>query len=202
MISSPRTARSILAVILLLIPCIAHAQQPVSISIFNEATAIPFTNFIDTPIHPGIQAGTDFEWKQGEHFRLYPSVSVGYMFHRKLFHGIYANLELGFDYKTSMGLNLKSKLGIGYLRTHSAQQEFQLKNGQYVSKRDRGNARVMPSLSLGLGYDLRRNDPRSPEVFIMYQSWIEYPYSPGFIPVMAHTSFHLGTRFYPSKSKE
>jgi len=178
-----------------------RAQLPITISVFNEATTIPFTTFLKTPIHPGVQVGTEFDWKRGNHFRLYPSVNVGYMFHRKLFQGIYANVELGFDFKTSFGLNLKSKLGAGYLRTYATQQEYQLENGHYESKRDKGNSRLMPSISLGMGYDLHRNDPYSPEVFVLYQSWLEYPYSPGFIPLMAHTSIQLGGKFYTSKNK-
>lgn len=179
----------------------AQAQRPINISVFNEATTIPFTTFMNSPIHPGVQVGTELDWKESKHFRLYPTVNVGYMFHNKLFQGLYANVELGVDYKTSFGLNLKSKVGLGYLRTYTTQQEYQLKNGQYESDRDKGNSRIMPSLTLGMGYDVRKNDPYSPEIYVLYQSWIEYPYSPGFIPVMAHTNLHLGTKFYTSKNK-
>ena len=186
---------------MVLLSPLVRAQQPVTISVFSEATTIPFTTFLNTPIHPGVQVGTEFEWKEGHHFRLYPAVNAGYMFHRKLFQGFYANVELGFDFKTSFGLNLKSKLGLGYLHTFTTQQEFQLQNGHYESKRDNGNSRIMPSITLGIGYDLLRNDPYSPEIFILYQSWLEYPYSPGFIPLMSHTSFHLGGKFYTSKNK-
>ncbi len=179
----------------------AKGQQPINISVFNEATTIPFTTFMNSPIHPGIQVGTELDWKEGKHFRLYPTINVGYMFHNKLFQGLYANAELGVDYKTAFGLNLKSKVGLGYLRTYTTRQEYQLRNGKYESERDKGNSRIMPSLTFGMGYDLKKNDPYSPEIYVLYQSWIEYPYSPGFIPVMAHTNLHLGTKFYTSKNK-
>lgn len=181
---------------LILIPGIVRGQQPLTVSVFNEATTIPFTTFINSPIHPALQVGTEFEWKRTKHFRFYPVVNIGYMFHQNLFQGCYANAELGIDFKASFGLNLKSKLGLGYLRTFTTRQEYQYKNGVYRSEIDRGNSRLMPSLTLGLGYDLHRNDPSSPEVFMLYQSWLEYPYSPGFIPLMSHTSFHLGGKFY------
>lgn len=177
-------------------------QQSITVSVFNEATAIPFTTLLNKPIHPGFQIGTELEWKEGNHFRLYPAINLGYMYHQKLFQGIYANLEIGFDYKTSFGLNLKSKLGAGYLHTFATQQEFQLNDGHYTSRRDKGNSRFMPSLSLGIGYDVRRNDPYSPEIFMLYQAWIEYPYSPGFIPLMSHTNVHFGAKFFTSKNKK
>ncbi|MEQ9169211.1 MAG: hypothetical protein RLO12_23355 [Fulvivirga sp.] len=178
-----------------------YAQQPVTVSVFNESTTIPFTTFLNRPMHPGVQVGTEFEGKMKNHFRIYPTVSIGYMFHKKLFQGLYANAELGVDYKTGAGINIKTKIGLGYLHTFATQQEFQFNGTGYESKGDKGNARIMPSLTIGLGYDLRKNDPQSTEIFFLYQSWIEYPYSPGFIPLMSHTNVHLGTKFYPLKAK-
>ncbi|WP_158655203.1 hypothetical protein [Flavivirga eckloniae] len=181
-----------------------YGQQeslPINISIFNESTSIPYTRFLTTPIHPGIQIGTEFEGKTKNHWRFYPSISIGYMFHRKLFQGIYLNADLGIDYQTNFGINIKSKLGIGYLHTFATQQEFQFNGSKYESNSDRGNARLMPSFTLGLGYNLHKKDPHSPEIYLLYQSWIEYPYSPGFIPLMTHTNLHLGAKFYPFKSK-
>ncbi|UOY08000.1 hypothetical protein L0P88_05465 [Muricauda sp. SCSIO 64092] len=178
------------------------SQRPVTLSIFNESTAVPYDHLITAPIHPGIQIGTEFHWKESKHFRLYPSISIGYMFHRKLFQGVYANLELGLDYKTSFGLNLKSKIGLGYLHTFSTQQEFQFDNGGYRSGRDKGNSRLMPSFTTGLGYRFNPKKNDSSELFLLYQSWLEYPYSPGFIPLMAHTNLHLGLKFYPFEKNE
>jgi len=123
------------------------------------------------------------------------------MFHRKLFQGIYLNADVGIDYQTNFGINIKSKLGLGYLHTFATQQEFQFDGKNYKRNADRGNARLMPSFTLGLGYNLDKYNPHSTEVYLLYQSWIEYPYSPKFIPLMTHTNLHLGTKFYPFKSK-
>ncbi len=196
-----RLGKISLVALLLLVMTGAHAQQPLTLSLFNEATTIPFTTFINNPIHPGMQAGTEFNWKESRHFRFYPTINIGYMFHRNLFQGLYANAELGMDYKLNFGLNIKSKIGIGYMHTFTTQQEYQFKNGVYESKADRGNPRLMPSLTFGLGYTLDRENARSPEVFALYQSWIEYPYSPGFIPLMSHTSLHVGVKVYPFENK-
>ena len=174
---------------------------PINISIYNQSTSVPFTKFVTSPLHPGVQIGTEFKGKIKNYWRLYPSLNIGYMFHRKLFQGIYLNADVGIDYRTNSGINIKGKLGLGYLHTFSTQQEFQFNGRRYESKSDRGNARIMPSLTLGLGYTLDRDNPHSAEVYFLYQSWIEYPYSPGFIPLMPHTNLHLGTKFYLFKSK-
>lgn len=178
-----------------------NAQQAVTVSVFNESTTIPFTTFINSPLHPGVQVGTEFEGHIKNHFRWSPSITVGYMFHKKLFQGLYVDANIGVDYQTGFGVNIKTKLGLGYLHTFTTQQEYQFNGSTYESKGDRGNARVMPSFTIGLGYNLQKNNPLSTEIFFLYQSWIEYPYSPGFIPLMSHTNIHLGTKFYPSKAK-
>jgi hypothetical protein len=56
-------------------------QIPVTISLFNESTAIPFTRFLTTPIHLGIQIGTEFDYSQKEHSRFFQTVDVSYFFH-------------------------------------------------------------------------------------------------------------------------
>jgi hypothetical protein len=181
---------------------VAQTDLPLTVSVFNESTSIPFTTFLNSPIHPGVQIGTEFDWHETARLRLYPTINVGYMFHRNLYQGIYVNATLGFDYKFDFGLNIKSSIGLGYLHTFSTQQEFQLTTGNYKSGTDKGNARLMPSLSFGLGYRLNPADFRSTELFMNYQAWVEYPYSPGFIPAMTHTSLHIGSRFYPVKHKQ
>ena len=188
-----------LVLLALFVATTSLAQRPLTISVFSEATTIPFTTFAPTPVHPGVQVGTEFDWCTGSHFRLYPAINVGYMFHRKLFQGLYGNVKIGLDLRTGAGIVFKSQLGLGYLHTFTTRQEYQLLDGQFVSDPDRGNARVMPSLNLGVGYLLRRGDLHSPELFMSYESWLEFPYSPGFIPLMSHTSIHLGAKFYPSR---
>ncbi len=176
-----------------------HKPIPVTISVFNEATAIPFTKFVTTPVHPGVQVGSGITYKEGKHGHLMQAFNIGYIFHSKLFHGFFINTELGYDYKLHFGVNLKTAVGIGYLLTFSTQQAYQFKNGRFEAGRDKGNSHATLSLATGLGYRLKKKDPHSPEVFMMYQGWAEYPYSPGFIPVMTHANLHLGTKFFIGK---
>ncbi|SDM31918.1 hypothetical protein [Kriegella aquimaris] len=199
-----KTSRHWISVVAFCIIVINHlwAQQPVTLSLFNESTTIPYTTFLNDPMHPGVQIGTEFDWKENRFFRLYPSVSFGYMYHKKLFQGLYSNLELGCDYKTFFGLNFKIKIGLGYLHTFSTQQEFQFDEGSYKSKRDLGNSRLMPSITTGLGFRLYPKKISSPEIYVLYQSWVEFPYSPGFIPLMSHTNLHIGIKFFPFNKKK
>jgi len=188
-----------ISLVLVMLCChvIVQAQLPVRISIFNESTSMPFSRAFSTPVHPGFDIGTEFQWRNTRHFRLYPTINVGYIFHKHLYQAVFINGGLGVDYKMNFGLNIKTALGVGYMHSFRTQQEYQFRHGQYEKSPDQGNARVTPSFSCGLGYVLHVENQRSPEIFALYQTWIEYPYSPGFIPVMPHTNIHLGYKFYP-----
>jgi hypothetical protein len=169
---------------------------PISVSFFNEATAIPYTRFISTPIHPGIQAGTDFTYKVKGHSRIYQTINVMYFFHNYLEQGFGINTEFGYEYRLKPGIEFSALLGVGYLHTFATTDEFTLSDGRYVKKADWGNPRLYPSLALEVGYYLKKAEYKSPKVFVSYQSWIEYPFSPGFIPVMTHISLYVGARFF------
>ena len=72
---SPRTMRKFLGIFFSFFPLLIFGQKskpiPVNLSIFNEATAIPFTQAFSTPIHPGLQIGTEFNLKSKHSARLF-----------------------------------------------------------------------------------------------------------------------------------
>lgn len=169
---------------------------PISVSIFNESTAIPFTRFLTFPVHPGLQVGTEFPWSASEHTRLFQTANISYFYHQYLTQGIGLNSELGFEYRTRSGFASEALFGIGYMHTFATATEYTWTQGHYEIRGDKGNARIYPSLTLGIGYYLNPEITTSPEIFFKYQAWIEYPYSPDFIPVMTHINFHVGFKTY------
>lgn len=184
----------------LVLPFSGWSQPAITAALFNESTSIPYTRFFTTPVHPGVQLGAEMPWKENNRLALSPALNIGYMFHHKLFQGLYVNLEMGLDVKTRFGLRFKSRLGLGYLHTFPTGSTYRQVNGEWEQGVDRGNARLMPALSLGLGYDLKPASARGTEIFVLYWSWLEYPYSPGFIPMMSHTDLSLGVKFHPFTS--
>lgn len=183
-------------------PVAALAQGralPLQVSLFNEATAIPFTRLVTLPLHPGVQVGTDWDLRAGAHTRLFQSANLSYYYHGQLNQALAFHTELGYEYRAPWGLAAGARLGIGYMHTFATTKEYAFQGGQYVERTDLGNARLFPSLALDLGYYLGPDD-RSPKLFLQYQAWAEYPYSPGFIPVMAHINLHLGLRFFLNRN--
>ncbi|MDP3445827.1 MAG: hypothetical protein Q8T08_23455, partial [Ignavibacteria bacterium] len=100
-----------------------HGQSsyPIKIAISNEATAIPFTRFFTNPIHPLLQVGTEYYYKQSLHSELYQTANLGYIFHNHLYQGVYINTGIGYDYIFNFGLKLKSNFELGYLHTFTTQ---------------------------------------------------------------------------------
>jgi len=185
--------------LVLITPSIILGQDkaiPLNISLFNESTAIPYTRFFTTPIHPGIQLGTEFNYKTKENTRLFQSANICYFYHNYLAQGIGLNTEIGYEYRLKYGFAFSGLFGIGYLHTFATTEEYYFLNGQYEKKVDRGNARFYPSLSADIGYYFRKEESNSSKIFIRYQSWVEYPYSPNFIPLMTHINLHVGVKFF------
>lgn len=190
--------------VIILFPLLLLGQikdVPLNFSLFNEATAIPFTKFITLPVHPGIQIGTEFNYSVKEHSRFFQSANISYFYHNHLNQGVGLNSEFGYEYLTNFGLAIAGLLGIGYMHTFATTEEFTFDDGQYEKKTDKGNARLFPSLSFDLGYYLSKGKKNSPKIFLRYQSWAEYPYSPGFIPVMTHINLHVGAKIFITKGK-
>jgi hypothetical protein len=178
-----------------------QSERSVSVALINESTAIPFTRFITAPVHPGIQIGTETAIKTYTHTCLFVTLHIGYYYHKSFAQGIYVKPSLGYEYRHKSGIALSGRLGLGYLHTFATQQEYKLVKGEYERKADAGNARLMPALTVSLDYYFRPGEPNSPKVFFAYESWIEYPFSPGFIPAMTHVTSQIGMQFYPFKGQ-
>jgi len=175
----------------------SQGSRPVSIALLNESTAIPFTRLITTPVHPGIQVGTEADLNQYAHSRVFIALHIGYFYHKSFAQAIYVKPSLGFEYNHASGFGISGSLGLGYLHTFTTQDEYKLIEGEYTRRADAGNARMMPSLALSLNYRLKPGEVTSPKIFFTYESWVEYPFSPGFIPVMTHLTTQLGVQFFP-----
>jgi hypothetical protein len=192
--------RNLLLIASLLFSTLQSSSQiknlPIELSLFSESTAIPFTKVLPTPIHPGIQVGTLLRYTNKFTHRIFQSINASYFYHNHLNHGISLRTDFGYEYRSTSGLTADVQLGIGYMHTWATTIEYVFQNGKYEVKNDKGNARLTPSLTFGLGYYLQKEDVSSPKLFLRYQSWAEYPYSPEFIPVLTHINVHAGILIY------
>ncbi len=152
-------------------------------------------------MHAGGQIGSEYNYKSSERSRLYQTLHLSYFYHRHLTQAISLQTDIGYEYRLRMGLSMSALFGLGYMHSFATAAEYLLVDGQYVRKADKGNARLAASLSLEVAYYLRPSQPNSARIFLRYQSWVEYPYSPDFIPLMTHINLHLGFAFFLNRDK-
>jgi hypothetical protein len=110
--------------LILLFPVLnGHSQTrdiPVSISVFNNATALPpgvLRSLFSAPVHPGVQVGTYFPWNSGERHELFQTLKLGYFYHRYSQHGIQIFSEGGYRYHIGRGFSAGPLIGAGYLHS-------------------------------------------------------------------------------------
>jgi len=197
------TLKTMLATLLAVVaPALLWSQTktlPINVSLFNESTAIPFTRFITTPVHPGIQVGTEFDYTSKAHTRLFQTLNASYFYHNYLAQGVGFYSELGFEYRMTSGLSFTGLFGLGYMHTFATTGYSVFYRSHTLCKDYRYSWHDDTSLSLDIGYYLRASEAISPRIFIRYQAWAEYPYSPDFIPVLTHINLHAGVKFFLTK---
>lgn len=178
--------------------CKAQDKQfPVTISVFNEATAMPFSELFTAPLHPGIAVSTEFNYSRSpKRSRLFQTLGINYYYHQYLNQAVSVFSELGYEYRFKPGVELSALLGAGYMRSFRTTTEYEFKNGSYTATKNTGVGRITPTFSLEAGYYIVPKETNSPKIFIRYQTWVEYPFSPGFIDLMPHSNLHLGVKFF------
>lgn len=178
--------------------CTAQDKQfPITISAFNEATTMPFSQFFTAPVHPGLALSTEFNYsKSPKRSRLFQTLGTNYYYHKYLNQAVTVFSELGYEYRFKPGVELSALLGAGYMHSFRTATEYEFKNGSYTTAKNTGVGRITPTFSLETGYYLFPKETNSPKIFVRYQTWIEYPFSPGFIDLMPHSNLHLGVKFF------
>lgn len=198
-IHSPK--QNYLALLLGLLFCsFSYAQDkavPITVSAFNQATSMPFSELLTSPIHPGIAISTEFNYnKQPKSSRLFQTIGASYYYHRYLNQAVTIFSELGYEYRSRPGIEISALLGVGYMRSFRTAMEYTFKDGSYSTTKNLGVGRITPSFSLETGYYLFPKSTTSPKIFARYQVWVEYPFSPGFIDLIPHSNLHLGVKFF------
>lgn len=178
--------------------CVAQDKQfPITVSVFNEATAMPFSEVFTKPVHPGLAVSTEFNYSRSPaRSRLFQTLGVNYYYHQYLNQAATIFSELGYEYRSKPGIEISALLGVGYMRSFRTATEYTFKDGSYSSTKNLGVGRFTPSFSLETGYYLFPKSTTSPKIFARYQVWIEYAFSPGFIELMPHSNLHLGVKFF------
>ena len=115
--------------------------------------------FGQTVTHPGIVLEMEYETTLSSTMSLPFRVDLGMYTHPRNHHGLFIDANFGFRRYFKSGLFLEQSIGIGVLGSAINTDVFTLDDNGTVSDASKLNSlQLMPSLTLGIGYNLTKNN--------------------------------------------
>ena len=168
--------------------------QYFSIALTNNASSYPVVGAAElwkARLHPGFTLGTGFNWKRADHLAWAQTLKLGYFHHRYIQHALMLYTESGLRY-TPGKWGISAMLGAGYLHSIPATGRFrQRADGSYVSFGKLGRPQAMLGFTIGLDYPLTPSN----RIFTRFQTLVQTPFIPGYVPLLPVNQFHLGLTF-------
>jgi hypothetical protein len=178
-----------------------HQTLSTVLSVFNHSIALPFHKMINTPIHPGVQAGIEGRYFETLKSKLFQTLNLGMFYNKYNGTGFYLNTELAYRYTSKYRIYAETLAGLGYLRTYHPTEIYQLTGmGTYEKARDKGFSSPIISFAFGLGYSIKSSSLFSFAPFIRYEDLIQTRYSPD-LDVLPHATLHIGVRINKKRIK-
>lgn len=182
--------------------CVLRAQvrpaRALSIMVLSEASSLPSYKLVKAPVHPGAALGTEFYLNNNETHQLLLAPVLGGYYHKNIYTAFFLTGDFLYRWNTDIGLQPEAAAGIGYQHTFFPDQLYEAdENGNFQPVTTAGRPHALIQASLGLGYALPIGDAKDKvALFARYQLQLETPFANG-IPVLPHSIFYFGVRFYP-----
>ena len=152
--------RAVLSLALFIAPfAAARAEVAVSRPVAQPPPlALTASYFGEVGTHPGLALGVDYTLAHlGDAHEVFVRGQVGGYLHPRLYWAAFAGGEVGWRSTTSFGLRGEVALGLAYLHTILASPVYAVgSDGQATATTDLGHPGVMPSATLGVGWDFGR----------------------------------------------
>jgi hypothetical protein len=178
---------SIIQILLLtgfLLPCAVQAQETAQ---ETGRSAITMGYFGETITHPGFFAGYEHNLRPQNRYQLFLSFTLGGYAHRRNHTGLFSEVQLGQRLNFRSGLLLEQSIGIGYLHTFlNGGPVYEVNDNGVVSKsRNPGRSHLMPSVSLGFGWNVARSEALPLLLFVRPKVFWQYPFNGYALPHLA-----------------
>lgn len=134
--------------------------------------------FGNTATYPGLVFEYEFNMVQSEKASLPFRINTGFYVHKRYNAGVFADLGFGLRRQFNSGVFLEQFVGVGVLTTF-------LNSDAVYSVDDKGNVTeasryaatdFMPSLTLGIGYNLSRNPEKIKLLWLRPKIFWQYPH--------------------------
>lgn len=190
-----------LLLIFLIFPAMMTGQpwkaNPVSVSVFNNATMLPpasFTAIFNQPIHPGITAAYEFGWKEVSKHKWFQNTGVSYMYHRYAYQAILLNTQAGYRWMPG-AFSLETYLDAGYMVAfYLTDRCIQQEDGTYIAKKGAGKPQFTFGAGFGLGYNLGKEE-RIRRIFLAYDVRMQMPFVKSYVTMLPNGALRIGFQF-------
>ena len=188
-------------VLLLVAPFVLSAQNwranPVSFSVFNNATMLPPASLIavfNQPIHPGFTAGYEFGWKEEGKHKWFQNVGFSYFYHRFVYQAIILNSQAGYRWYAG-NFSAEGYLQAGYMHAfYLTDRAVMQSDGTYIAKKGFGKPQFITGLGAGFGYNFGRSDQLR-RIFIDYDIRLQMPFVQNYVTLLPNGTLSLGFQF-------
>ncbi|WNG29904.1 hypothetical protein F0U62_42265 [Cystobacter fuscus] len=161
----------------------------------ESPTRLPLTvaYFGETLVHPGLTVGTELSLVRGGSGAIILTGNLGGYVHPRNHVGLFASAEVGGRLTASFGLYGELLAGAGYLHTFLQGPAYVVSpDGAVQPAADTGRPSLLPTASLGLGWDLQRNGVAPLALFTRVTLFGQFPFNHRLLP---HAAVQLGVRF-------
>lgn len=134
--------------------------------------------FGHTLTHPGVVLEFEIENMYSEKASMPLRIDVGYYSHPRNHNGVFLDINYGFRRNFKSGLFLEESIGIGALATFlNAGGVFEVDETGKVTEVSKFNTvDFMPSLTLGIGYNLTKNTEKQTLIWVRPKIYWQYPH--------------------------
>lgn len=157
-------------------------------STFNQAfgqdthqnkIAINLGYFGETVFHAGLNLGIEYYPHQTDRHQMIVAGNIGGYVHQRNNTSLFLRAQWGQRLNFKKGLFVDQFIGLGYLRqfVHGGDIYEVKPNGAVVETPDSGQSLIMPSISLGIGYNLAKNKANHTKVYLRPELFWKAPFN-------------------------
>jgi hypothetical protein len=150
-------------------------------------SAVTLGYFGETITHPGLFAGYEHNLRPQKRFQLLLTLTAGGYVHRRNHTGLFSEAGLGQRLTFRSRFFLEQFISIGYLHTFlNGGPVYEVKDNGAVSKSSNtGRSHVMPSVSLGFGWNVAWSERLPLLFFVRPRVFWQYPFNNYALPHLA-----------------
>jgi hypothetical protein len=183
----PRQICSILQILLLTGMLLPYAVQAQQAGHTTGRSAVTMGYYGETITHPGFFAGYEHNTMPQSRYQLFLTFTLGGYVHKRNHTGLFSEIGIGQRLNFRSGLLLEQSFGIGYLHTLlNGGPVYEVKDNGGVSKSSNpGRSHLMPSVSLGFGWNVARSEELPLLLFVRPKAFWQYPFNGYALPHLA-----------------